>query len=445
MSGLFRIKDSLANQISYYHVMLLMASLPFDRFYSHLILISYGLHTLIHLKRGAFKHLFQWRTLVLQSVFFITVFSTFYSINRQEGLNDWGKQIVIFLFPVFFCLNPLDLKKYRALLLVAFALVCTATVVYLYADAFTTIRHYQLPLSTLLTGAFINHNFAEPIDMHATFFSMQLIIALIYLVSLLIKPQYWYVRSFYILCGITLTAGLIQLSSKSALIALFIIINLAVPYLVFRGLERWKFFTLSASLSLLLITVVLYSGGFRARILNDLKTDLSKATTHEISDGRLARWHVVAGLIQKKPLIGYGSGSEKGLLQDAFYTHKLYNSYLNKLNSHSEYLSLWLKSGIIGLLAYVSALVWGFKRTFKQRDLLFFTFMLLVAIVSVAENLLDVDKGIFFYAFFFSFFVFSSEGSVFAERNIPGQQSQHIKTNTDLVLQQHNKYCALDS
>jgi hypothetical protein len=71
--------------------------------------------------------------------------------------------------------------------------------------------------------------------------------------------------------------------------------------------------------------------------------------------------------------------------------------------------------------------------------------MLLVAIVSFSENLLDVDKGIFFYAFFFSFFVFSSEGSVFAERNIPGQQSQHIKTNTDLVLQQHNKYCELDS
>lgn len=436
MSGLFRIKDSLANQISYYHLSLLMASLPFDRFYSHLIMISYGLHTLIHLKSGAFKSLLTWRTLALQSVFFITVSSTFYSINQQEGFNDWGKQIVILLFPIFFCLNPLDLKKYRAQLLLVFALVCTATVVYLYADAFITIRHYQLPLSALLTGAFINHNFTEPIDMHATFFSMQLIIGMIYMVGILMKPQHWYTRSFYLLCSLILTAGLIQLSSKSALLVLFMAINLAAPYFIFHNRKRWKFFTLSASVSLLVIVVLLYSGVFRSRMLNDLTTDLSKANAHEISEGRLARWHVVTGLIQKKPLVGYGSGSETGLLQDAFYTHKLYNSYLNKLNSHNEYLSLLLKSGIIGFLVYVSVLIWGFKRSFKRHDLLFFTFMLLIAIVSLAENLLDVDKGIFFYAFFYSFFCFSTEGSVVAETNIAGRQSQPIKAKTDLVLQQ---------
>jgi hypothetical protein len=31
--------------------------------------------------------------------------------------------------------------------------------------------------------------------------------------------------------------------------------------------------------------------------------------------------------------------------------------------------------------------------------------MLLIAVVSLSENLLDVDKGIIFYAFFFTFFV----------------------------------------
>ena len=44
----------------------------------------------------------------------------------------------------------------------------------------------------------------------------------------------------------------------------------------------------------------------------------------------------------------------------------------------------------------------------ERKDLLFFTFMVLVAFVSFSENLLDVDKGILFYAFFFSFFMFSS-------------------------------------
>jgi len=426
MSGLFQVKDSLANKISYYHLMLLMASLPFDRFYSHLILISYGIHTLVQLKPRAIKPLFTWRTLVLQSIFSITVISTFYSNNPSEGFNDWGKQVTILLFPIFFCLNPLDIKKYRSQLLLAFSLVCTGTVIYLYADALITIRHYQLPVSALLTGAFINHNFAEPIDIHATFFSMQLVIALVYLITVLIKEKDKYIRLFNLLCSLILLAGLIQLSSKSVLVVVFIIINIAVPYFIFKGAKRWRFIAISSLLSLLLIAGILYSGVFRERFLNEFKIDLSKAKTNEISDGRLARWQVVTDLIRKKPVIGYGSGSEMGLLQDAFFTHKLYNSYLNKLNAHNEYLSLWLKSGIIGLLIYTATLIWGFSINFKQKDLLFFTFLLLIAIVSFSENLLDVDKGIIFYAFFFSFFIFSVYKPVYSESIIVGHKPQNI-------------------
>ena len=426
MGGLFQIKDSLANKISYYHLMLLMATLPFDRFYSHLILISYGLHTLIQLKKSAVKPVFKWRTAILQSIFFVTVLSTFYSINKPEGFNDWGKQIAIFLFPVFFCLNPLDLKKYRPQLLLSFALVCTVTVIYLYTDALITIRHYQLPLSALLSGAFINHNFAEPIDMHATFFSMQLVIALVSLISILIKEKYKYTRLFYLACSIILIAGLVQLSSKSVLIVLFILINIAVPYFMLEGSKRWKFVIISSTLSLVLIAGILYSGAFRERILNEFAIDLSKAKTNEISDGRLVRWQVVTGLISKKPIIGYGSGSEMGLLSDAFFIHKLYNSYLSKLNAHNEYLSLWLKSGIIGFLIYAVTLTWGLVRSFKNKDLLFFTFILLVGIVSFSENLLDVDKGIFFYAFFYSFFVFSTEKSFYSKLIFSDQQPHGI-------------------
>jgi len=406
--------------------MLLMASLPFDRFYSHLILISYGIHTLIQLKHGAVKPLFKWRTFILQSVFFITVLSTFYGINRHEGFNDWGKQIVIFLFPIFFCLNPLNVKKYRQQLLLSFALVCTITVAYLYVDALITIRHYQLPLSSIISGAFINHNFAEPIDMHATFFSMQLVIALVCLISILIKEKNRYICMFYLVCSVILTAGLIQLSSKSVLIALLIIINIAVPYFILQGARRWKYVLFSSSLSLVLISGILYSGTFRERFLNEFKVDISKATVNETSDGRLARWQVITGLINKKPMIGYGSGSEMGLLQDAFFTHKLYNSYLSKLNAHNEYLSILLKSGIIGLLIYTATLIWGFTMSFKRKDLLFFTFILLVAIVSLSENVLDVDKGIFFYAFFYSFFSFSTEEPFYNELIATGQQPHSI-------------------
>ncbi len=405
MKGLFQIDDSLANKINYYHLIFLMASLPFDRFYSHLILISYGLHTLIHLKQEDLLPLLKWRMLILQSVFFVTVFSTAYSMNKNEGFNEWGKQVPILILPVLLCINPLNLSKYRSNLLYAFSLVCTFTVIYLYADALITIRHYHLAVSTLFSGAFINHNFSEPIEMHATFLSMQLAIAFIYLLISFFKETGKYRRFIYAVCGLVLIAGLIQLSSKSVLAGLFLTINLAVTYFLFRGLKRLKFITISWIISFVVAAGILYPQAFRERIFNELKTDLSKGSVNETEDGRLTRWNVVINLIKKKPVTGYGAGSEMELLQEAFFKNKLYNSYLFRLNAHSEYLSMLLKSGMGGFFIYLATLIWGTYQAFHRKDLLFFSFMLTVAIVSFSENLLDVDKGIFYYAYFFSFFL----------------------------------------
>jgi O-antigen ligase len=425
MDGLFQIKDSLANKISYYHLILLMASLPFDRFYSHLILISYAIHTLIHLNKKTIKPVFKLRTIALQSVFYVTILTSIYTINHQEAFNEWGKQITIFLIPLLFCLNPLDIKKYRPQLLIAFALICTATIVYLYFDAMVTIRHYRLPFSTLFTPAFTNHNFSEPIDMHATFFSMQVVVALVYILSVLIKEGAFYKKIFYLICCCILTAGLVQLGSKSIFITLIIAINIAFPYFLLKGKGRLRFTLVSTSITVLAFIFILNSGAFKERYVTELRQDLSKSVAGASIDSRIDRWKVTIALISKSPIIGYGAGSEIGLLQTSFYNKKFYNSYLNKLNAHNEYLSFLVKSGIIGLLIYVSTLAFGFLISFRQKDLLFFTFMLLIAIVSLSENLLDVDKGIFFYAFFFSFFIFSRESG--RNYSVSSQKSEVVR------------------
>jgi len=409
MHGLFRINDSLTNKISFYHLVLLMASLPFNMFYSHLILISYTVHTLIHLNRSNIKPFFKLRTFALQSVFFITLFSTIYSINRDGAFNEWGKQITILIIPLLFCLNPLDLKKYRDQLFMAFSLVCTVTIACLYADAFITIKHYHLPALNIFTGAFTNHNFSLPIDIHATFFSMQVLLALVYMLSVLTTEKKLLNKVIYLMCSLILTAGLIQLSSKAIFIVSIIAVNAAFPWFLLKGRARLKFILGSAALFAVIAFGIWNMGAFRERYINELKLDMAAPTIGETSDSRLARWGVTMELIKKSPVIGYGAGSEIGLLQDGFFNKKLYDSYLNRLNTHSEYLSITLKSGLIGLLVYLGTLAFGFTISFRKKDLLFFTFMLLIAAVSFSENLLDVDKGIIFYAFFFTFFTFSSE------------------------------------
>ena len=410
MDGLFLKEGTTATKISYYHLLLFLASLPFDFFYSHIILISFCVHTLIQLNKKDIRPVFTFRNLVLQSVFFITLFSTIYTVNRPGAFAEWGNHITILLFPILFCLTSFDIWKYRPQLLLGFAMVCTATIVYLYIDALRAIRFYGLPYSSIISSAFTNHNFALPINMHATFLSLQIVIALIYLISVILKEQQKKLRLFYVACACVLLAGLVQLSSKSVFVPVFFIINIGVPYYLLQGKKRSRFIMITASLSVLALAGIFTLKIMKTRYVTNLKYDLALTSKDQRFDSRLDRWSTAAELIKNRPITGYGAGSEIGLLHESFYAKKYYNSFLNHLNTHNQYLSFWLKSGIIGLLIYLATLWFGFRQAIRQKDLLFLSFMLLIVFVSCSENLLDVDKGVMFYAFFFSFFIFSGDG-----------------------------------
>ncbi|MGY3215258.1 O-antigen ligase family protein [Mucilaginibacter sp. HD30] len=401
MNQLQKTGDNLTNCISYYHLLMLMASLPFDRFFSHVILISFALHLLIHLRKPGFEL----RNIALTSVFFVTVISMLYTTNLTGALSELTLHIPILIIPFLFCLAAVALEEYREKLLMGFAWVCAATVIYLYADAIRLIRYYHLPKSALFSAAFTNHNFSAPIDMHATFFSMQIAIALVYVISVLMNNKTQ--RKRLVICAIILTAGLVQLCSKSVFIPLLLIINLAIPWFLLRQKMRWRYTAISASASVLLLVVIFSVGSLRTRYVTDLRTDLSHTASGQILDSRMARWGIVTNAIKQAPVFGHGAGTETALLHEQFFKQKYYSSFLKNLNAHNQYLSFLFKSGIWGLLIYLGTLWYGFNIAVKRKDLLFFTFMTLISFISLSENLLDVDKGVFFYAVFFSFFIFS--------------------------------------
>ena len=382
--------------------MLLLASLPFDRFFSHVILISFALHLLIHLRKPQFEPGY----LMLSSVFFVTLISTLYTTNLPGAYSELALHVPILIIPVLFCMAAVVLEKYRDKLLRGFAWVCAATVIYLYTDAIRLIRYYKLPYSALFSAAFTNHNFSAPIDMHATFFSMQIAIALVYVISALIKGKTQ--RNWLVLCAIILAAGLVQLCSKSVFIPLLLIVNLAIPYFLLEKKMRWRYTAVSISISAMLLVVIFSVGTLRTRYITDLSTDLSPSASGHLLDSRMARWSVVTAVIKQNPVFGHGAGTETVILHEQFFKQKYYSSFLKNLNAHNQYLSFLFKSGIWGLLIYLGTLWYGFNKAIKAKDLLFFTFMVLVTLISLSENLLDVDKGVFFYAVFFSFFVFSA-------------------------------------
>ena len=159
--------------------------------------------------------------------------------------------------------------------------------------------------------------------MHATFLSLQIAIALIYVLSRLVGERLSTSAAlFYLFCSLALTAGIIQLSSKSVFAALFLVINFAIPWFLLQGRRRLWYLLTSGGLSCILLFLIFNSHALRDRFVNELKEDLSPSFAGQTVEPRLERWEIAVKLVEKKPIAGYGTGSEIQLLQEQYFAKK---------------------------------------------------------------------------------------------------------------------------
>jgi len=408
---LFYIDDTLTNKISYYLLLAFLVALPFEMFYSEMLLVCLLIHTLIHVDRLRPFRL-QPALLLVIALYLLTMAGTLYSHDQPQAWKDWEKQLALVLFPLIFSFNRLDLQKYKLLLFKGFGLSCLFTVIYLYIDAWRTLRYNGLGVRQLFTAPFMNHNFSMPIDLHATYFSMYIAFSLITFAWLLIRARRWSLDQFlYGLALLILLAALLQLASR-AVWAAVVVMGLTIPFLLMQRKQARRFLLIALPLALCLLFALVKVSTFTDRYIVDLRDDLSvSAEDPGVLEPRVVRWKCALELIRASPWIGYGTGTEVALLKESYFDHRLYSSYVHELNAHNEYLSFWLKTGLAGLLVFIVVLAAGVRRAIRSRDAFFSGFLAIVLCVSFSENILDTNKGIFFFAFFFSlFFATSSLG-----------------------------------
>lgn len=343
------------------------------------------------------------------AVWIITLAGLSYSPDRKQAMEDLLRQSPLLLFPFFLFASQFPVNRYRKRLLTIFGITCVIAIIYLFLDSLYTIIHHHLPFSAIFSIAFINHNFSRPIEMHATYLSMYLSLSLVFFMQCFLAERVLRTRIAYVIAMVIILAGLLQLASRSVLISTIFVFVVAFPLFLPKGALRLRFVIVALTISLLALAGILTISSFKKRYVTELKNDLTNtALNNETLEPRVKRWEFVLDLIHRKPLTGYGSGTERRILKDIYYENKYYNSFLHGLNAHNQYLSIWLKTGICGLAFFLVSLLYGLRWAWKRKDVLFASFMLFCCIVSFSENIFDVSKGIFFYAIFYSFFIYSS-------------------------------------
>ncbi len=275
MKHYFLINDNTENRISYYHLAAFLVALPYDFFYSQLILASFGIHTLLHARRNNLEMLVSKPVLLLISIYVLALIAILYSPDKAEGINILTRQLAIIIFPVLFVLTKLDLEKYRWRLLQIFGWGCAITVLYLYADAIRTIYYFKLPLSSLFTLMFMNHNFSLPIEIHATYLSVYTAFSLLIFLFLIFKVPHKKLQWVYGIAAVILFAGMMQLSSRAVFIAFLVIINFVFPFFLFKGRKRVIFLLTATCISAGSLILISSMDSFKERYIHELKNDLT--------------------------------------------------------------------------------------------------------------------------------------------------------------------------
>jgi O-antigen ligase len=244
------------------------------------------------------------------------------------------------------------------------------------------------------------------VGIHPTYLGVLIITALI---------SIWYYRKdqpkihlavIYLAC-IYLILFLFLLLSRGPIIALFLI-------LVFNAFWRLKsanfFIRLSVYMAItLVIASIVFFAPLRLRFIDPVVRMIQTKSYHFDNDSlslHIRSWICAVSVNQSLTtvLFGHGIGEEREVLNNC-YLEKNYTAMVGSgLNAHNEFLSQYVRLGLIGLFSFLTILMVYFSRGFQQHNLLLTSFVILIGIVCLFESILNVSKGVFFISYLFPYF-----------------------------------------
>lgn len=323
--------------------------------------------------------------------------------------------MTLFLVPFLFGVSMDWSEKQMRNLLSLFSISVTIAVCYLLNEFY---REYQVGKGEGSLGDFLSshlhHAFSEPLRLHATYLSMYVCMAIAISMYRLYLDKTW-LRWLSALLLAPLLLSLILLSSRIIFVPFVLILVVVLPFF----LRKMALLFHAVVLLVLVIFGIKYVGNFTAiqdRFRTDTLRELNISTdstrqfrfdTIQTNDAtRAERWNCSIELIRESPWIGYGTGMEKQMLNVKYAKYKLSNSISNNFDAHNQYLAYMIKSGVFGLISFLIVLIFCLYKVIRDRNFYGLSFLLIISITALTEDVLESNKGILFFAFFASVFCF---------------------------------------
>lgn len=313
--------------------------------------------------------------------------------DMNTGWKEIEHSLSFLIFPMVFWYTKVNLKEHISRILSFFTFgYIVSMIICLVLATYNYLQHGDLKSFYYAELSFFHH---------PTYMAVYGATSLIYLYLSLISPQK--VKTFYFKSGLSklalisvISIFILLLMSKAGILSMMII-NIIGVFAVFKTRDKLKqaFFVLFGMI-LIIIGAYLTIKPLQNRIDEAWNSLTSGEKTESSTGARMLVWESSWQIIKADPVLGVGTGDLTSEL-DAIYREKQYAKLLEKsLNSHNQFLQVWAKNGIIGLLSLLSLFIYAFWKNTSR----FYTYFVLLIIVNMMmESMLQIQSGIVFFAF----------------------------------------------
>lgn len=385
-------------------------SLPFPMEYSYCVLAALAIYVVINFKIQTKKRIPK-EVFIFQLVYWLSLSGYLYSDDTFRANYMLERQLTIFIFPLLMPLVTDFSKNYSSKILLGLALGSIVAIFFLYYKAFESIVYINHAsfFQKITTDPYLNQNFALPLSIHSgylsIFISMSIIFLLDYLRKLNNRP---YIVVLFVIALIILIMGLLSLASRNTIITTVFIIIIVYPFFYVK--RRALYFLVTISVCAAVFYFLKQSPYFESRFSSEFVQEMSikkvKLKDEYQVEPRMQRWICAANLIKQQPIFGYGTGDEVELLKKEYLKNNLIVSYNLEFNAHNQYISTLIKHGIVGLVLFLFAFVYYLYLGVQNTNFIYTSFTILLLVGFFTENILDMNKGIFFFAFFNTLFAY---------------------------------------
>lgn len=409
------ISIKLNNQINYYLTSLLAFFIPIHSKIPPVLIALLVLNWLIkpsNIKLTVNRIRNNYALLSLVLLFLLYAVGVLLSDNVNFGLKVLETNLSLILLPLIFLAYQNNTKDNIEAYLKFFVIGCLVYILMCFGYAgYACFKPVYTDLYGVMYDLGFNYFFYSYLTLffHPSYAAMHCVFALLIICLGVINKRIGFNYKTIVAIAL-LVIFVLLLSSKSGWIGLVFLMLYIFYYLVLKKqLLKIIYIIIPIALAFILLNVV-YTPSFSKRIpkVENIKNAITEKNSENVTvttggDGNAARvliWKASLGLFLDN-LIGLGTGDAKDILLEKYKEKGMTTEYKYQLNCHNQYLSTALSIGVLGLITLLFALIYPFIQSVRANHIVLAGFIVLISFNFLFESMLETQKGIAFFSFFY--------------------------------------------